>query len=271
MDSYHIDPPAIEAIVIESYVTIDALIDSSEADGIEARWQFGKLLLRERVGKQLPKGRLDAIVAATGKSRSELQYRMQFAELCPTRDKVSNALDTCGSWRDIVQGLSGNSESVHFSSDGPEWYTPPELVAKVVEVLGVIDLDPCADAEHRVPAKAHYTQKQNGLSRGWAGKVYMNPPYGRELPDWVVKLCLEYTASSVTDAIALVPARTDTEWFRALRDYPRCFIFGRLKFSGHENSAPFPSMVVYLGKDEHGFINTFRDTGDMYARIDGDT
>ncbi|KKL67014.1 hypothetical protein LCGC14_2139190, partial [marine sediment metagenome] len=156
-------------------------------------------------------------------------------------------------------------------SDQNDWRTPRQYLDAARTVLGEIDLDPCADAEHRVPAKAHYTQKQNGLSRGWAGKVYMNPPYGRELPDWVVKLCLEYTASSVTDAIALVPARTDTEWFRALRDYPRCFIFGRLKFSGHENSAPFPSMVVYLGKDEHGFINTFRDTGDMYARIDGDT
>ena len=72
------------------------------------------------------------------------------------------------------------SGDVHFSSDTPEWCTPAELVAKVVEVLGSIDLDPCADPEHRIPAKAHYTQKDDGLSRLWSGKVYMSPPYGRE-------------------------------------------------------------------------------------------
>jgi len=140
---------------------------------------------------------------------------------------------------------------------------------KVVDVLDGIDLDPCADSGRRVPAKTHYTQKENGLSYEWAGKVYMNPPYGRELPCWVEKLCNEYTAGSVTEAIALVPSRTDTGWFKAFRDNPRCFISGRLKFSGYDNSAPFPSMVVYLGSDERGFADAFCDIGDIYQRVDG--
>jgi site-specific DNA-methyltransferase (adenine-specific) len=44
----------------------------------------------------------------------------------------------------------------------------------------------------------------------------------------------------------LIPARTDTTWFH---DYiynkaEIRFLRGRLKFSNHKNSAPFPSMIV---------------------------
>ena len=255
-------PPTIEAIAIESYVAIEKRVDVAEADGVEARWEFGRLLLQEREGEQLPKGRLRAVAAATKNGEREISRRMTFASRYPTRDKVRHVWRTYKSWYGIVTHMEGGD--VHFSSETPEWCTPAELVTKVVEVLGEIDLDPCADPEHRIPAKAHYTQKQNGLSRGWAGKVYMNPPYGRELPDWVAKLCLEYTAGSATEAIALVPARTDTEWFNALRDFPRCFIRGRLKFSESQNSAPFPSMVVYLGSDPNRFTEIFSELGDVF-------
>ncbi len=243
-------PPAIEAIALESYVKLDAKIDGDESDAIETGWEYGQLLLHDRVGKKLPTGRLAQIARETKKELTdgfvrEMQRRMKLVSLYPTRTKLRHACRNAPSWYDLV--ISMTSSGVHFSSDTSEWCTPTELVAKVVEVLGEIDLDPCADSKHRVPAKAHYTQKQNGLSRGWAGKVYMNPPYGRELPDWIEKLRHEYSARGVTEAIALVPARTDTEWFNALRDFPRCFIRGRLKFSESENSAPFPSMVVYLG------------------------
>ena len=153
---------------------------------------------------------------------------------------------------------------VHFSSDSPEWHTPPEVVAKVVRVLGEIDVDPCADMNRTIPATTHYTKDEDGLSVEWGGRVYMNPPYGGEVRRWVDKLVLEYSSRVVVEAIALVPSRTDTGWFRALRDYPRCFVSGRLKFSGSENSAPFPSMVVYLGPNPDSFAEVFGDLGDIY-------
>jgi hypothetical protein len=58
----------------------------------------------------------------------------------------------------------------------------------------------------------------------------------------------EHEAGNVGEAVALVPSRTDTEWFRMLRDFPKCFVSGRLNFSEHEKSAPFPSVVIYLGQ-----------------------
>lgn len=158
--------------------------------------------------------------------------------------------------------------AVHFSSESPEWYTPPSIITRAVELLGAIDLDPCSNSKHnpRIPAGTHYTKADNGLGQPWTGRVYMNPPYGREIADWVEYLCEQYEAGEIIAAVALVPSRTDTEWFYRLRDYPRCFIKGRLSFSDNENPAPFPSMVVYLGRDVEGFVQIFGDMGDAYSR-----
>ena len=57
----------------------DARVDAAEDDGIRARWEYGRALFRRRVGKRLPDGFLEDEIEKTGKSRSELGYRMTFA------------------------------------------------------------------------------------------------------------------------------------------------------------------------------------------------
>lgn len=157
--------------------------------------------------------------------------------------------------------------SVHFSSESPEWYTPVAILDRVVDVMGTIDLDPSSNshAEPAVPATTHYTKDDDGLGKSWSGRVYLNPPYGRELSAWVRKLVREHTCGNVTEAIALLPSRTDTKWFRRLSPFPKCFLQGRLRFSGSKQSAPFPSMLVYLGKQPEKFAEVFADVGDTYA------
>ena len=161
------------------------------------------------------------------------------------------------------------SPNVHFSSETSEWYTPPEIVERAILVMGEIDLDPCSNSKEspNVPARRHFTINDDGLQWPWYGRVYMNPPYGREIADWVEFLCESYEGGNVSEAIALVPSRTDTVWFRRFRKYPRCFIWGRLKFSNHDNSAPFPSMVVYLGENTQAFVEAFGDIGDVYEAV----
>ena len=154
-----------------------------------------------------------------------------------------------------------------FSSESTEWLTPPKIISKVVNVFGKIDLDPCADETKLIPATNHYTKIDDGLSQFWYGRVYMNPPYGREIENWIWKLNFEYLNNRTVEAIALLPARVDTEWWMMLREYPVCFIHGRLKFSGHENSAPFPSAVVYLGQNGNRFVDEFSRIGVCYSPI----
>jgi hypothetical protein len=76
-------------------------IRQGETEGLLARWEFGKALLRRREGKQLPRLLLDAIVVEHNVSRREVQYRVQFAETFPTEDEVRTAVHTFGSWTEI--------------------------------------------------------------------------------------------------------------------------------------------------------------------------
>lgn len=157
--------------------------------------------------------------------------------------------------------------AIHFSSETVEWYTPPRIIQRVLAVMGGIDLDPCAEPGRAIPAVTHYTQEQNALQYGWHGRVYMNPPYGDVIGEWVNKLRTEYSAGRVTEAVALLPARTDTAWMLPLlRECPVCFVQARLRFSGHKSGAPFPSAVVYLGSRPDKFALAFGDIGVVMQR-----
>ncbi|MFA7386055.1 MAG: DNA N-6-adenine-methyltransferase [Thiohalobacteraceae bacterium] len=167
---------------------------------------------------------------------------------------------------------TGNGMDVHYSSESPEWYTPADIIERVVTAMTGIDLDPCSNSHEtpHVPAAMHYTKEDDGLAQEWEGKTFLNPPYGREIAQWVEKLVSEHKAGRVTQAIALVPARTDTAWFAAMRDFPRCFITGRLTFikpdEGEADPAPFPSCAIYIGDEIDRFAAAFADIGDIYVR-----
>lgn len=157
---------------------------------------------------------------------------------------------------------------VHFSSDTDEWYTPDEIIARVERALGTINIDPCADLGRSIPATTHYTKEDDGLSKEWNGRVFMNPPYSK-IGKWVEKLIKEYEEKRTTAAVVLVPARTDTEWYAELKEFPRCYIRGCVKFgdaSGNaRNSAPFPSVAFYLGTDTEAFVRAFENRGQVFV------
>lgn len=188
----------------------------------------------------------------------------------PTAAHVARVVEDIKAPEPPVRAAEPTPHAVHFSSASPEWYTPARILDRARVVLGTIDLDPAssAAANEDVQATAFYAQADNGLAQPWRGNVYMNPPYGDEIIQWVERLCTAYTSMDVEAAIALLPARTDTKWFALLRDFALCFVRGRLKFSGSDQGAPFPSVVVYFGDDYDKFIKAFGDIGDIYMRLD---
>lgn len=139
--------------------------------------------------------------------------------------------------------------SVHFSSKDECWETPQSFFDKLNEEFQ-FTLDPCCTHE-TAKCKKHYTKCDDGLVQSWGGEVvFMNPPYGKEIVKWMKKAyeeCLDNGAL----VVCLVPARTDTAWWHdyAMKGEVR-FIRGRLKFSGHKNSAPFPSAVVVFDPEK---------------------
>ena len=139
---------------------------------------------------------------------------------------------------------------VMFSSNTDQWATPQYFYDELNSEFE-FTLDPCAD-ECNHKCERYFTKEINGLSQSWAGeRVFCNPPYGREIGDWVKK-CYEEVLKECQLVVLLVPARTDTKWFHNYI-YKKAteirFIKGRLKFGDAKNSAPFPSMVVIFKRE----------------------
>jgi site-specific DNA-methyltransferase (adenine-specific) len=126
-----------------------------------------------------------------------------------------------------------------------EWATPRDFFKLMDEAFGPFDLDACATPEN-AKAGRYYTQADDGLSRDWHrdGKsVWMNPPYGREIEQWLAKAYAE--SQKGCKVTCLVNAKTDTRWWhRWARRGEIYLIPGRLKFNDGHNSAPFPSAVI---------------------------
>lgn len=132
---------------------------------------------------------------------------------------------------------------VMFSSEKDEWSTPQDLFDELDAEFN-FTLDVCATPENAKCAD-YYTKEQDGLRKAWRGVVWCNPPYGRDVGNWVRRAYLSAAAGKAT-TVVLLPARTDTRWFHEYI-YKRAevrFLKGRLKFGDAKNPAPFPSMVV---------------------------
>ena len=133
-----------------------------------------------------------------------------------------------------------------FTSNTDIWATPQDFFNILNEEFG-FELDVCALPEN-AKCQQYFCPDQDGLKQSWEGKVWMNPPYGREIGLWVEKAYKKAQRPGTT-VVCLLPARTDTKWWH---DYCLSgeirFVKGRLKFGGSSNSAPFPSAVVIFGE-----------------------
>ena len=258
-----------------AYVSLEKRIGKSESAGIFARWEFGKQLLSERVGKQLPKGRLDEVAKAVGSTRQEVSFRMTFATRYPTRTKVSTAVETFGSWTAIRDSFGEKTAAQRIvASDENEWYTPKMYLDVARKVLGRIDLDPASSesANKTVKATTFYAEQDDGLKQPWHGRLWLNPPYGRLAGDFIRRLVLEWHAGEVEAAIALVNAHcTDTEWFQGMWDGVLCFTNHRIDFNsnGREKTttSTHGSVFGYFGPDPAVFQEQFKQFGAIVKRV----
>lgn len=155
----------------------------------------------------------------------------------------------------LTEGKSARWKTLHASKD-MTWQTPPEVWQNVLSRLGIqqFDLDPCSpdDGQRSIPCVNRYALADDGLSRSWGDSgsvVWVNPPYGKALSLWIDKMVAE--AILGVKVIALVPARTGTNWWhKALEGGGKPeFLRGRLRFVGQDgkagNAAPFDSALIW--------------------------
>ena len=153
-------------------------------------------------------------------------------------------------------------KSVNMNIDTGEksWITPKYII----DALGPFDLDPCCpDGGMPWPTAARMiTKSEDGLKQEWRGRVWLNPPYGREAMPF-----FERMVSHRPGGIALVFARTDTALWQDFI-FPHAtsilFIRGRLRFhrqdGGVVTTATAPSALIAYGEWAKSRLDNAPDT-----------
>ena len=145
-----------------------------------------------------------------------------------------------------ISGMGGHQSAAMLKD---EWLTPPHII----ERLGPFDLDPCAPVVRPWPTAArHFTMHDDGLKQPWHGRVWLNPPYGRETGTWLARLAAH------GHGVALIFARTETEMFFGEvweKASALLFIRGRLHFHHVDGTraaanAGAPSVLIAYGPED---------------------
>jgi hypothetical protein len=144
----------------------------------------------------------------------------------------------------MSKGIGGHTLPCNGRTN--DWITP----RFILDALGDFDLDPCACEPQPWPtAHRMLTRHDNGLMAKWEGRVWLNPPYGQAIGDWMCRM------ADHNHGTALVFARTETSWFRESvwgKASGLLFLHGRLHFclpDGTESqyNAGGPTVLIAYG------------------------
>tara|TARA_A100001391_G_scaffold164866_1_gene124661 strand:+ start:464 stop:1228 length:765 start_codon:yes stop_codon:yes gene_type:complete len=133
------------------------------------------------------------------------------------------------------------------------WLTPKFII----DALGPFDLDPCPAPDPSIipTAREIITLEQDGLAHEWFGRVFLNPPYQRDvIGRWLGKLDTHGIGT------ALIFARTETDAFfnniwHGVNASAALFLHGRLHFHYPDGTRAranggAPSVLISYGAED---------------------
>ena len=235
------------------------------------RWQASNALARRTVEEahaagtmlveikaRLPHGEWLPWLEAEGIQDRTARRMMQIASL--KSDKLSDLFTFDAALKSI-----SDAPHVSHNSGENEWYTPSIFIEAARATMGGIDLDPASSehAQRNVKAARYFTAEDDGLAQSWSGRIWMNPPYERQLVDaFITKLVSE----SVDQAVVLVNNATETDWGQTLfaACSAVCFPAKRVRFESPSGARGAPlqgQMIVYLGDNASLFREKFSGMG----------
>ena len=179
--------------------------------------------------------------------------------------------------------LGPSAPSQIMQSGRQEWYTASRIVDAAREALGgAIDLDPasCAAANEVVQATNIFTAADDGLTRDWHGRVWLNPPFKRGVCElFIAKLVSE---PCVDAWVCLVSNTTESRWGHRLLNAADvvCFPNERLSFYGPDahpakNGKPLTGQMIAARFNRNRsagitrFVDAFSDIGWVCRGVHG--
>jgi ParB family chromosome partitioning protein len=206
------------------------------------------------------------------------------SELGLTKDESARAQKLAAlseeKFKEITDGVISLKEAlssphVAKNTGENEWYTPPEYIEAAKSLMGRIDLDPASSrkANEIVGANKYFSMEDDGLSKKWAGKVWLNPPYSQPLiSSFSEAVSRKYETGEITEACVLVNNATETSWFQRMLKVTAavCFPSGRIRFinkDGKPFGAPLQGQaILYFGKNKDEFGKVFSKFGVVLFR-----
>jgi len=230
-------------------------------------WEKGKAIL-EYTG--VNSSSFYQLEKQTGRSQESIKSWHDLYQKYPDQGKyiAEYAEPKAEAW---AEKALGQKWTALLDSDSPDWWTPKKYIDAAHEVMGGIDLDPasCAEANKTVRAKKFYSRQDNGLDRSWQGRIFLNPPYGKECAEFIEKFFNDY-GSSFQEGIILVNSRaTDADWFQPLFEGVVCFTDHRIDFDSpgeKTTSSTHGSCFVYFGPNEEKFAEIFSSFGSVVKK-----
>lgn len=194
-----------------------------------------------------------------------------------------------------------NDQIINSSSGEVELYTPVEIVELAREVMGEIDLDPasCEIANQVVQADVYYTKEDNGLTKPWFGRVFMNHPFHKgelackpkckkkncipsvdpkkptrghciteDIPGnivWIEYLVNQYRLGNISESINITFSSMSETWMFPLLNQLQCFPRGRIHYRNPDGTtnkqATKGSLITYFGPNPEKFKEVFGRIG----------
>jgi hypothetical protein len=117
-------------------------------------------------------------------------------------------------------------------------------------VMALGEFGPCA--------KTSYTERDDGLSKPWRGRVWLNPPFDRyRVAEWIRRLADHGRGT------ALLHARTEAAWFEpcwrsasGILFMSRRICFYKPDGSKHPHNSGAPPLLVAFGREELSHLQT---------------
>jgi hypothetical protein len=184
----------------------------------------------------------------------------------------------------------------HIPLMSDQWYTPDWLVETIAEVLGEIDIDPCADPGKRIAAKHHFTgltEELNGLTQDWQIPddnrpitFFANIPYS-DPEAWLKKIEEQVGKNNIKEGVVLAKQGLKSNKGSgaiAKRLFEiTCDMTGRVAFScppehrkyreelkkNNDNldNPNFDVVLLYIGNNWRNFYEKFDEYGDCRLAV----